>query len=323
MIVLATLHVTGTSTLAQTPEPLDFPEPVIRPDPRCEPTCSSRQTMPVGGPLPSNFRILIDGNNYDVAELIIRYVDPDPSVGIAGSVKENQYTNETGVYEVVFDEPGHPVPGGEYFVGAMRREGSGGIFSRFTIGTEDDSEPPFADGMRLDLDEIFTNDCGAKAILIRTNLAADSQTGGAMPLLVELETSKGKHHIWSSISRVGSFFLNGWLHDGTYFQDCIGPTGIESLELEGEVTVTFTLFDYAGNAAEPIVQVVEWPAELGPAQGGSGGAAGASGAGGGTPSSSGGCAVRPNASPFPAAWLGMLVVLALGCRKLSSRGSRM
>ncbi|MEM7435259.1 MAG: hypothetical protein AAF436_08925 [Myxococcota bacterium] len=249
--------------------------------------------MPLGAILPVNYRILFDGDRYQAGNVIAQWNAPSPNEMIAASAVENEYTQETGVYEIVIDEPGHPVPGGDYVVGALRIGGGGGIGSLFEFTEELDNTPPFAEGIRLDLQEIFENDCGAKAILIRANLAADTQGGGALPLLVRLESASGEvHHIWSSISRNGVFFRNGWLHDGTYFQDCIGPTGIESLELEGEVTVTFTLFDFAGNAAEPITQVVQWPEELGPEK-----------------TSGGGCGIGdPPGSTLPA--LGLLLAIA-------------
>lgn len=289
----------------------ESPEPVIFPDPSCDiPRCYSRQTMPVGGTVPSNYRILIDGQRYDLGRMSVWHSDPNPSVQVAASARETQHTSETGVYEVSIEDQEHPIPNGEYFLGAPHWDAFGQGTSSgasITISDEEDTTPPVAEGLRFDFDHIFTNECGAKAVLIQAEQATDSQSEPiAKPLLVKLESDGDTHHLWTSVHRAGASFQNAWLHDGPYFQDCIGTTGIESLELSGEVRATFTLFDHAGNAAEPITQVVQWPKELGPADGGSGGTAA------GDPDS-GGCSIGGR-SPSQGT-LALLAFLLLVCMR--------
>ena len=303
------------------------PDPVVFPDPSCDvPRCYSRQTMPVGGTVPSNYRILLDGRRYDPGRLVVRYSDTQPSVRVAASAREIEHTAETGVYEVAIEDPEHPVPNGTYFVGAPHWDAFGygtGSGASITMSDEEDTSPPVAEGLRFEFEHIFTNECGAKAVLVQAERVTDSQSEPiAMPLLVKLESDSGTHYLWTSIHRAGSGFQNAWVHDGPYFQDCIGTTGIESLELSGEVRATFTLFDHAGNAAEPITQVVQWPKELGPANPGTDAGpadGGAGGAAAGNPDS-GGCSVGGR-TPWRGAWLLLVVwVLMMRIRKIRFAG---
>lgn len=83
---------------------------------------------------------------------------------------------------------------------------------------------------------------------------------------------------------------------------CIGERGLESLDFEhGErVEVELTVYDYAGNAAAPVTQTIEWPIEQ----------------------SSSGCAVQAGRNAFPAFWLALLSVVVLVWRRYPNSETR-
>jgi len=294
----------------------------------CRDGCEGHQTIPWGGTLPTNGRMLFDSQVFDQDTLTARTMNAENRV-LNLQLEVDPSSATTGMYVVFIAPEDQPPPGEPFCMTAWRRSQPGsGVGGCFDYSTESDETPPVAEGIRLDFEHTFENDCGSKAVHVAAETAYDSQSPTGLPLLVTLFDGVRMYQSWTSVRRFGpAFFFDAVLHAGNYIQSCIVEgMGIETLDLRGEVTVTFELFDAAGNAAEPITQVVQWPPELGPEPdggmggGAGGGAGGTSGAGGdgsggsGPQPGSGGCSVSGR-SPWRGTWILLALIVLLRTRE--------
>ncbi len=162
-----------------------------------------------------------------------------------------------------------------------------------------DTTPPEVLGLRVS-DRILVNPCGAQALRLEVDAIGDDfVTLWRFPIHVVLEAGDKRHEtLTGAFARADEDLDPAPVGIAPFMGDCITDTGLESLGWEpGEpVTVTMTVYDHAGNAAEPVVQTIEWPIGV----------------------SDGGCTAS-RAGPPPAAHvLGVLLVLALLRRRSSA-----
>ena len=170
---------------------------------------------------------------------------------------------ETGVYVAVPEEM--PGPGYMTMI-AIPRESYPDHVSHLNsvsrILDYVDTTPPEVLGLRVS-DRILVNPCGAQALRLEVDAIGDDfVTLWRFPIHVVLEAGDKRHEtLTGAFARADEDLDPAPVGIAPFMGDCITDTGLESLGWEpGEpVTVTMTVYDHAGNAAEPVVQTIEWP----------------------------------------------------------------
>jgi len=136
-----------------------------------------------------------------------------------------------------------------------------------TLGTsfiiEDyvDTTPPTPGNLRV-TGEVFTNDCGAKALVLEdAGTTDDFLTGTRVPILVTLRTETTTFQTVTGTFGFTNDITGAVIAKAPYLGRCITDEGLETLDFaRGEmVEVTMVVYDFAGNAGEPVVQTLEWP----------------------------------------------------------------
>ena len=155
-------------------------------------------------------------------------------------------------------------PGTGYGAQMFRRNPvnpSDGAAMTFSIEDRVDTTPPIVGEPRV-TGEVFTNECGAKALVWTDEGSFDeSGFGPRLPVLVEIRSETNKVYLYSStfgFTNDANFNLISRL---PFLGQCIGREGLETLDFErGEtVEISITLYDYSLNAGRTVSQTLEWP----------------------------------------------------------------
>ena len=250
---------------------------------------------------PKNFQFLIDGRRFDIStyRFFRRAMIGEPQQELP-SRAESFF--DSGMYHIIPEV--EIVVGPGYGYGASIAKSPEPFSEGAAIGFETefdfiDTEPPtVGDGLRVTT-RVFTNQCGSKAIYFEDGGTRDNFSGNInrMPVLVRLRSLERDTSFTTFSTTYG--FTNEVVENVIAYYPfmgrCIGERGLESLDFErGErVEVELTVYDYAGNAAEPVTETIEWPIDR----------------------SSSGCAVQSGRNAFPASWLALLSVLVLVRRR--------
>ena len=250
---------------------------------------------------PKNFQFLIDGRRFDIStyRFFRRAMIGEPQQELP-SRAESFF--DSGMYHIIPEV--EIVVGPGYGYGASIAKSPEPFSEGAAIGFETefdfiDTEPPtVGDGLRVTT-RVFTNQCGSKAIYFEDGGTRDNFSGNInrMPVLVRLRSLEGDTTFTTFSTTYG--FTNEVVENVIAYYPftgrCIGERGLESLDFErGEqVEVELTVYDYAGNAAAPVTETIEWPIDR----------------------SSSGCAVQSGRNAFPAAWLALLSVLVIVRRR--------
>ncbi|MGB5810606.1 MAG: hypothetical protein WBG86_08760 [Polyangiales bacterium] len=256
--------------------------------------------------VPKNPEHLVDGVRFDLDRLTFRFIPTGLSPG--DPVDEPfllKPLGTSGMYAVVPDDL---LQVDElYGLGALLSDTyPEGLALGAGIRTVDyvDTTPPTIGQLRLTGD-VFENRCGAKALFIEDSGTGDDfAVGTRFPVLVTFRSGDREFQ-----SVTGTFGFTNTVNKivvarAPYLGDCITDIGLESFDFAfGEdVEVTMVVYDYAGNASEPVSQTIKWPIED-------------------QPSGGGGCSASDLPRPPGDAYVGvfLFVLVLAGRRRVSGR----
>ena len=243
---------------------------------------------------PRNFVFLIDGRRFDISTY--RFFRS----AMVGQPQEELPSRaepffDSGMYRIIPEVEIVVGPGYGYAASIAKdpapfSEGASGGFDT-EIDFIDTEAPTVGAGLRVTT-RVFTNECGSQAIYFEDGGTSDdfSENTNRLPVLVRLRSLE-RDVSFTTFSTTYGFTNEAVENVISYFPfmgRCIGEKGLETLDFErGErVEVELTVYDYAGNAAAPVTQTIEWPIER--TDPGNGGATGAGGVGSGEQSGGGG-----------------------------------
>lgn len=237
---------------------------------------------------PRNFVFLIDGRRYDISTY--RFFRS----ATVGSPQEELPSRaevffDSGMYRIIPEVEIEVGPGVGYAASIFtssspEAEGAASGFDT-EIDFVDTEPPTVGDGLQVTT-RVFENDCGAKALHFEDSGTSDDFSGNQyrLPVLVRIRSLERELDFTTfsttygltgpGLENVIAYYpFTGW---------CIGERGLESLEFEFDEQVEFelTVYDYAGNAAQPRRQVLGWPIAKAAASGAGGAAGNPAGRGG-------------------------------------------
>jgi hypothetical protein len=142
----------------------------------CRDGCEGHQTIPWGGTLPTNGRMLFDSQVFDQDTLNAWTMSAERQV-LTLQLEEHPSSATTGILVVSIAPEDQPPPGQRFCMTASRRSQPGsGVGGCFDYSTESDETAPVAEGIRLDFEHIFENECGSKAVYVAAEAAYDTQS---------------------------------------------------------------------------------------------------------------------------------------------------